>query len=85
MGIVNKVLPEADLPAFVTDYANTVAQNAPLTIAAIKQAAIEALKPDAQRNLKLVDEMVARCFTSEDYKEGRTAFMEKRKPAFKGR
>jgi enoyl-CoA hydratase/carnithine racemase len=85
MGIVNKVLPEAELAAFVADYADTIAQNAPLTVAAIKQAAIQALKPEAERNLQLVDEMVARCFASEDYIEGRTAFMEKRKPAFKGR
>jgi len=84
MGIVNKVLPEAELAGFVADYASTIAQNAPLTIAAIKQAAIEALKPSGERNLKLVEQMVARCFASGDYKEGRTAFMEKRKPAFKG-
>jgi enoyl-CoA hydratase/carnithine racemase len=85
MGVVNKVLPEAELGAFVRGYANTVADNAPLTVAAIKQAAIEALKPEADRNLKLVEEMVARCFASRDYTEGRTAFMAKRKPQFTGR
>jgi enoyl-CoA hydratase/carnithine racemase len=85
MGVVSKVLPEAELAPFVTGYANTIADNAPLTIAAIKQSAIEALKPDSQRNLKLVEEMVARCFASRDYIEGRTAFMEKRKPQFTGK
>jgi enoyl-CoA hydratase/carnithine racemase len=85
MGIVNKVLPAAELPAFVAGYAKTIAENAPLTIAAIKQAAVEALKPEAERNLGRVDEMVARCFASQDYIEGRTAFMEKRKPAFRGK
>ena len=54
-------------------------------ITLIKRAAIEALKPEAERNLKLVDEMVARCFASQDYIEGRTAFMEKRKPRFTGK
>jgi enoyl-CoA hydratase len=85
MGIVSRVLPETELAPFVTGYANTIADNAPLTVAAIKQASIEALKPDSQRNLKLVDEMVARCFASQDYIEGRTAFMEKRKPRFTGK
>ena len=68
-----------------TRSANTIADNAPLTIAAIKRAAIEVLKPEVEQNLKLVDEMVARCFASQDYVEGRTAFMEKRKPRFTGR
>jgi enoyl-CoA hydratase len=84
MGMVDKVLPDAELASFVTGYANSIADNAPLTVAAIKRAAIEALKPEADRNLKLVDEMVARCFASEDYIEGRRAFMEKRKPQFTG-
>ena len=85
MGVVNKVLPEAELAAFVKEYAGTIAENAPLTIAAVKQSAIEALKPESERNLKLVADMVARCFASQDYIEGRTAFMEKRKPKFSGK
>jgi enoyl-CoA hydratase/carnithine racemase len=85
MGVVNKVLPEAELAPFVQQYAATVAENAPLTIAAVKQSAVEAMKPESERNLKLVSEMVQRCFDSQDYIEGRTAFMEKRKPRFAGR
>jgi enoyl-CoA hydratase len=85
MGVVSKVLPEAELADFVADYANAIAANAPLTVSAIKRIAIEALKPESQCNLKLADELVARCFASEDYIEGRRAFMEKRKPAFKGK
>jgi enoyl-CoA hydratase/carnithine racemase len=85
MGVVNKVLPEAELAPFVKGYGDAIAENAPLTIAAIKQTAIEALKPESERNLALADEMVARCFASADYIEGRTAFMEKRRPRFTGR
>jgi enoyl-CoA hydratase len=85
MGVVSRVLPEAELAPFVQSYALTIAENAPLTIAAIKQATIEALKPERERDLKLVSDMVARCFSSQDYIEGRKAFMEKRKPAFTGR
>src|SRR5262245_54690500 len=85
MGVVNKVLPEAELGGFVKEYAATIAGNAPLTIAAVKQSAIEALKPESQRNLKLIADLVARCFASQDYIEGRNAFMEKRKPKFTGK
>ena len=56
-----------------------------MTIAAVKQASIEALKPESERDLKLVADLVARCFASQDYIEGRHAFMEKRKPKFTGR
>jgi len=85
MGVVNRVLPDAELGPFVQEYAGTVADNAPLTIAAVKQSAIEALKPESQRDLKLVADLVARCFASQDYIEGRNAFMEKRKPRFTGK
>jgi enoyl-CoA hydratase len=85
MGVVNRVLPEDDLARFVTDYANTVADNAPLTISAIKQIAIEALKPESERDTGVADDAVARCFASQDYIEGRSAFMEKRKPVFTGK
>ncbi len=85
MGVVNKVLPEGDLATFVKDYANAIADNAPLTVSAIKQIAIEALKPESERNLRLTADLVARCFASQDYVEGRRAFMEKRKPVFTGK
>jgi enoyl-CoA hydratase/carnithine racemase len=85
MGVVNKVLADSELAGFVQEYANTIAENAPLTINAIKQIAIEALKPESERNLELTADLVARCFASQDYIEGRNAFMEKRKPVFTGK
>jgi len=42
------------------------------------------VKPDSERNLDRCAELVSQCFASNDYKEGRTAFMEKRKPQFTG-
>jgi enoyl-CoA hydratase len=86
MGVVNKVLDDGpQLASFVREYSATIADNAPLTISAIKQIAVEALKPESERNLQLAADLVARCFASQDYVEGRKAFMEKRKPVFTGR
>jgi enoyl-CoA hydratase len=85
MGIVSRVLPDGELGAFVKDYAGNIAANAPLTVSAIKQITTEVLKPESERNLARAADLVARCFASQDYIEGRTAFMEKRKPNFTGK
>ena len=62
-----------------------IAQNAPLTIALAKAAAREIAKSESQQDHKKLEALAKACFDSEDYKEGRTAFMEKRKPNFRGR
>lgn len=54
-------------------------------MAAIKHITTEALKAESARDLDSCTAKVAACFASEDYKEGRKAFMEKRKPQFKGK
>jgi enoyl-CoA hydratase/carnithine racemase len=84
MGLVNRVLPEAELESYVKNYADTISGNAPLTVDAVKFIIGEAVKPESERNLKRCADLVAQCFASNDYKEGRAAFMEKRKPAFTG-
>ena len=84
MGLVNRVLPQGELEAYVTDYARQIAANAPLTVSSIKRIVGEALKDPMDRDLALCERLVRECFESEDYAEGRLAFAEKRKPSFKG-
>ena len=85
MGLVNSCVGDGELEECVADIASRIGENAPLTIAAIKRAAREIAKDPADRDLDALDAMVQACFDSQDYIEGRRAFMEKRKPAFKGR
>lgn len=84
MGLVNRVLPRSELADYCGGYATRISENAPLTIRAAKTAVLELLKPESERNLALCAEQVTACFASNDYKEGRAAFAEKRKPAFTG-
>jgi enoyl-CoA hydratase len=85
MGLVNRVLADGELEAFVKGYADTIAGNAPLTVHATKFIVGEIRKDGGERDLARCDALVAKCFASRDYVEGRTAFMEKRKPRFTGR
>src|SRR5438270_747043 len=54
-------------------------------VQAIKQISLEVLKPESERDLKRAANLVARCFDSQDYVEGRRAFLEKRNPVFTGK
>ena len=84
MGLVNRIVPAAELESYVKNYAETIAGNAPLTVKAVKYIVGEVLKDESKRNVARCTEMVEACFASNDFIEGRRAFMEKRKPSFTG-
>ena len=85
MGLINRMMPAEELLSYVQNYAEMISVNAPMTVASIKTIVGEIVKDESMRNVALCEEVVDACFNSEDFKEGRTAFMAKRKPVFQGR
>ncbi len=83
MGLVHKVVPVPELEKTVREYCDMIAANAPLTMRAAKRIIREVSA--AEYDSEACQAWVKECFDSEDYREGRRAFMEKRKPVFKGK
>ena len=85
LGLVTRVSAPAALDKLLAEYTDAIAENAPLTIAAGKAITREILKPSPELDQALCASLIRGCFESADYTEGRTAFMQKRKPVFAGR
>lgn len=85
IGLVSRVFPVAQFDAGFAEYCALIADNAPMTMAAAKRAIREIGKPDSERDMAKVQAMYDACFASEDYQEGRRAFLDKRTPKFQGK
>ena len=85
IGLVTRTCAVEELPALLAEYTSSIGENAPLTVMAGKAIMGEILKPSPELDEQRCRDLILGCFESEDYAEGRRAFMEKRRPVFKGR
>jgi enoyl-CoA hydratase len=85
IGLVDKVVPVDSLDETVNQLAGTIASKSPLIISLIKQAINRGMYTDLAAGLSYEKANFSLCFATEDHMEGITAFLEKRKPEFKGR
>lgn len=85
MGLIARVCAPEALAALLAEYTTALAANAPLTVRAGKAIVAEILKPSPELDFELCQSLIRGCFDSDDYAEGRRAFMEKRKPVFSGK
>ncbi len=85
IGLINKVVPQAELMNEVERWVATLLQRGPLALRAAKQAMLQGLSLPLDEGMKLEYRLSRTLFSTEDAREGPKAFAEKRKPEFKGR
>ena len=85
IGLIDRVVPNEQLWGATMEIARTISGNAPLAIQAAKITIAQVLKDPSDRDMDAIKKIGSACMDSEDFREGRQAFMEKRKPQFKGK
>jgi enoyl-CoA hydratase len=85
IGLVDRVVPDTELWGATMEIARTISGNAPLAVKAAKITIAQVLKDPDKRDMDAIKAIGTACMDSEDFREGRQAFMEKRKPKFKGK
>jgi enoyl-CoA hydratase/carnithine racemase len=85
IGLVNKVVPQAEVMTTAKEWAQAICQAAPLAVRAAKEAMVRGYSMSLEDGLKLENSLVAYLFGTEDFSEGTKAFVEKRKPDYKAK
>ena len=85
IGLVNHVVPVDQLQQKTMEIAQRIAEKSPIALQLAKEAVKLASRSNLDEGLRREVDLFALCFSTEDKDEGVSAFLEKRKPAFKGR
>jgi enoyl-CoA hydratase len=82
IGLVNRVMPQAELESYAEELTRQLAGNGPRAVRGAKQAVHDGMDQDLDSALALETSLFALCFAGEEQTEGMSAFVEKRKPNF---